>query len=248
MNSTVGASFGLYAFMIVLWSTISYNLYFTAEFLYLAHDLNKKQTPFTENQNGLKFIIYKSLVHCATSSIANIILYYYPPFNVIMFNMVIVFGIHFLFNYKIENSCVVTRVLDSQMFRTSRSSGNSTPIQTSKLSGRSSIASNLRGAFSISRRGAFGISRRGAFSISRRGAFSISRRVASSISSIDSVHPHSIRRVQIVDSKMPQTSKSSGNSSRIAKSVASSLRNAFSISIMNSVHPHSIKNSVQIMP
>jgi hypothetical protein len=255
MNSTIGAYFGQYAFMIVLWGTIGYNLYFTAEFLYLAHDLNKKQTPFTENQNGLKCIIYKNLVHCATSSIANIILYYYSPFNVIMFNMVIVFGIHFLFNYKIENSCVVTRVLDSKMLQTSKSSGNSPLVQTSKLSGKSSIASTLRGAFSISRRGAFSYSRRGAFSISRRdafsfsrrGAFSIPRKRAFSISSMNSVHPHSIRRVQIVDSKILQTSKSSGNSSRIKSTLASTIRNAFSISSMNSVRPLAIRGT-QVMP
>lgn len=224
MNSTIGAYFGLYALGIVLWGTISYNLYFTAEFLYLAHDLSKKQTPFTENQNGLKFIIYKSLVHCVTSSIGNIVLYYYSPFNVIMFNMVIVFGIHFLFNYKIENSCVVTRVLDSKMLWTSKSNGSSSPIHTSNLRGKSFIASTRRGAFSISRSDAF------------------------SISSMNRVHPHSIRSVHIVDSKILQISESSGCLSRIKSILASTLREFFSILSIHSVHPHSIMNSVPIMP
>jgi hypothetical protein len=110
MNSTFGAYFGLYVFIIVLWGTIGYNLYFTAEFLYLAHHLNKKQEAFTDNLNVLKWITYKSLIHCATSSIANLLLYWYLSFDAIMFNMVIVFGIHFLFNYKIENSFVVTKI------------------------------------------------------------------------------------------------------------------------------------------
>jgi hypothetical protein len=122
MNSTVGAYFGLYAFIIILWVTIGYNLYFTLEFIYLAHDLNKKQNAFTENLSALKWIIYKSLIHCTTSSIANITVYWYLPFDAIIFNMVMVFGIHFLFNYKIEHLWLVIRIIDSKILTRKNSS------------------------------------------------------------------------------------------------------------------------------
>lgn len=89
--------------------TIIYNLYFTALFSYLADSFTRKV-----KSRLLKWIIIKSLFHCVTSSIANILVDTSAIFNTFyfdsnMYNIMIVFGIHFLFNYKIESSIHVRR-------------------------------------------------------------------------------------------------------------------------------------------
>jgi hypothetical protein len=140
MNSNVGAYYGLYTYIIVLWGTIGYNLYFTLEFLKLAHELNKKQRGFT-HINTLQWVIYKNLIHCATSSFANIMVYFVLCFDAIMYNMVIVFGIHFLFNYKIENSFMVTRIFD---YKKLSSKPRRDPLSITKT-----IASNFKRRISV---------------------------------------------------------------------------------------------------
>jgi hypothetical protein len=88
-----------------LWGTIAYNIYFTLCFSGIGYTFIRKTNL---QSNNLKWIVIKSLCHCVTSSVANILLFYSNPdrtyfFDYAMYNMMIMFGIHFLFNFKIEH-------------------------------------------------------------------------------------------------------------------------------------------------
>jgi hypothetical protein len=120
MNSALGLLIYNRTLIVDIWGTVLFNVFYTFEFLHLAYKLNKKQKNFSKETTNIKWIIYKSLIHCSTSSIANIrkkrkveFNHTSPTFHVIystfLFNIILVCGIHFLFNYKIENSCLVKR-------------------------------------------------------------------------------------------------------------------------------------------
>mmetsp|Transcript_15745 Transcript_15745/g.15100 ORF Transcript_15745/g.15100 Transcript_15745/m.15100 type:complete len:384 (-) Transcript_15745:108-1259(-) len=87
------------------WGIIAYNIYFTLVFSYIGYTSVKKM--INQRSNSMKWIIIKNLCHCVTSSVATILLHFSYAngtffFDYNMYNMMIVFGIHFLFNFKIE--------------------------------------------------------------------------------------------------------------------------------------------------
>jgi hypothetical protein len=103
------------------WGTIAYNIYFTLVFSYIGYTFAKKM--INQRSNSIKWIIIKSLCHCVTSSVATILVYFSHAngnffFDYNMYNMMIVFGIHFLFNFKIEYTSfarLLTNINDTRL-------------------------------------------------------------------------------------------------------------------------------------
>lgn len=105
INTNAVPEFNTYAFFVTSFGTILYNVYYTYEFTVLMYGYIKNMITHSDT---LKMIVIKSLIHCITSSIANSLLYcsgtyltFY--FDSMIFNMMILSGIHFLFNFKIES-------------------------------------------------------------------------------------------------------------------------------------------------
>lgn len=117
-NDMVYARYCSAVFLVMLWGTIAFNIHFTFVFSYLGYDLIQKNNRSCRQTNNVKWIIFKSLCHCVTSSIVNGLVYFSYTYNTfyfdsIMYNMVIVFGIHFFFNFKIESSSFMRLLVDS---------------------------------------------------------------------------------------------------------------------------------------
>jgi hypothetical protein len=110
--------------LINTWGSIAYNFYFTFEFSRLL--LSSTVITFSVDDNNkiirkwsrLEIIAIKSIGHCITSSVATLSYYYgqYKGYSLYYYGfptypIIIVFGLHFWFNYKIERIC-----LDSTSF------------------------------------------------------------------------------------------------------------------------------------
>jgi hypothetical protein len=84
------------------WAVIAYNFYFTAEFTVLLYRIYSKSTVLTTSSKRAMIIAYKSIIHCFTSSLANLLYVYIPIYGVLLYCIIIVLGLHFLFNFKVE--------------------------------------------------------------------------------------------------------------------------------------------------
>lgn len=87
---------------IQLWGVIAYNFYFTLEFAFILKKIYSKSTIVETSKP--KIIAIKSIIHCITSSIANVVYVFIPGIGLGLYNIIILAGIHFLFNYKIEKT------------------------------------------------------------------------------------------------------------------------------------------------
>jgi hypothetical protein len=104
---------------IQLWGAIAYNFYFTFEFAFILTKMYSSSTVQGTSVNKAKIIAIKSIIHCFTSSIANILYVYVPVIGNGLYNIIILAGIHFLFNYKIEKTHrYISKI--SQSFRGSK--------------------------------------------------------------------------------------------------------------------------------
>lgn len=91
------------------WSNILYNLYFTAEFIYVLYNVyGGKNSVLGGGGRNIQLIVIKSLCHFVTSTIANLMYiyyYYFLPDSLTFsfcYNIVICMGLHFFFNVKID--------------------------------------------------------------------------------------------------------------------------------------------------
>jgi hypothetical protein len=117
------------------WVTIGYNLYFTYEFSRIGYHFIQKSKQLNSNSStskGLKRIVILSLCHCLTSSVANALIYFSDTFQTFyfdssMYNLMLVFGIHFFFNFKIESSYCVKLVQNNRRRIESRYSSENSP-------------------------------------------------------------------------------------------------------------------------
>jgi len=83
-----------------------YNLYFTAEFafaLFKAVAKTAATTGVSSSAKRIKYIAIKSIIHCLSSSVWNIVSSYCLGVGSLMFLIFIPFGLHVLFNYKLES-------------------------------------------------------------------------------------------------------------------------------------------------
>jgi len=82
-----------------------YNLYFTFEFAFALH-ISATKTAVATGESAaaqrIKAVAIKSIFHCINSSIWNIVSSYWLGIGNLLFVVFIPFGIHFLFNYKLE--------------------------------------------------------------------------------------------------------------------------------------------------
>lgn len=92
------------------WAVVAYNVFFTSEFIYILIKIYGSKDNFTAGIGNTKIylICVKSILHFIVSTLANVMYIYFPifvpdtlTFN-IYYNMGICFGLHFLFNYKID--------------------------------------------------------------------------------------------------------------------------------------------------
>jgi hypothetical protein len=117
-----------------IWGTIAYNIYFTLCFAGIGYSFIRKTN---QQSNNLKWIVIKSLCHCVTSSIANILLFYSNPdtyfFDYAMYNMMIMFGIHFLFNFKIEHSSLMRRLFVKKISKLELSNSRRSEIYNNRM-------------------------------------------------------------------------------------------------------------------
>mmetsp|Transcript_12515 Transcript_12515/g.12130 ORF Transcript_12515/g.12130 Transcript_12515/m.12130 type:complete len:345 (-) Transcript_12515:324-1358(-) len=100
---------------IQLWGAIAYNCYFTLEFALI---LRKVYTNFgvrNESVKSAKIIALKSIAHCCLSSTANILYVYDLERGNGLYNIITLFSMHFLFNYKIEKTQVYISNLHDQL-------------------------------------------------------------------------------------------------------------------------------------
>lgn len=106
MNTAYLIAFIDEVFTLQIWGTIAQNIYFTFVFSYLGYNFIQKRKHSSLGSDNFKWIVIKSLIHCVTSSVANALVYTWSDFffGPNMYNILIVFGIHFLFNYKVESS------------------------------------------------------------------------------------------------------------------------------------------------
>jgi hypothetical protein len=145
----VGDGFRSKLRQIEMWGTIVYNTYFTLVFSYIGYTFVKSTN---RRSNSLKWIIIKSLCHCVTSSIATTLVYFSYVngnffFDYNMYNMMIVFGIHFLFNFKIEDTYFVRLLVGINHTRLRISTGK-LGIHSSSKSVLDDLSSNPRGNLS----------------------------------------------------------------------------------------------------
>jgi len=92
------------------WGIIAFNFYFTFEFVRLidTHVFSMNRTSseinFTSSSaRWAQLIVWKSIVHCVTSSLANLLAIYLPTCGVSIYELLIILSLHFLFNFKVEN-------------------------------------------------------------------------------------------------------------------------------------------------
>jgi len=82
--------------------SLLYTLYFTIEFALILIKINSRIQ--TARVSASKIIAIKSVIHCFTSCLANLLFAYSPPpYNNILYNFVVVCNCHLIFNLKIEN-------------------------------------------------------------------------------------------------------------------------------------------------
>jgi hypothetical protein len=87
-----------------LFAAIAYNFYFTIEFGLILKSIYSKSTIQGASLKKAKIIAIKSIIHCVTSSVANVVYVYVPVLGDALYNVLIIAGIHFLFNYKLERN------------------------------------------------------------------------------------------------------------------------------------------------
>lgn len=124
-NNVVFIDFGKYVYIINTWGTILYDVYFTVLFSYLAYICIQKSNSFARRSNDVEWIIFKSLCHCVTSTVANALIYFSETYTTFLFdssmyNIMIVFGIHFFFNFKIEKWSFMKQLLGNRNVRSEK--------------------------------------------------------------------------------------------------------------------------------
>ena len=91
---------------IQVWGTVAYNFYFTLEFSIILRAISKSkaaQTPALQRTANLRATIsVKSIIHCMTSSLASLIYLYIPGVGNPVYVIIIILGMHLLFNVSIE--------------------------------------------------------------------------------------------------------------------------------------------------
>ena len=106
----VNTKSSIYAYSIMLpiqvWGTVAYNFYFTFEFAIILRNISNGkgcQTDTLKRTANLRALIsIKSIMHCISSSVASLVYLYYPVLGAPIYIIIIVLGMHFLFNSKVE--------------------------------------------------------------------------------------------------------------------------------------------------
>ena len=113
---------------IQVWGTVAYNFYFTLEFSIILRAISASkaaQTAALQRTANLRAIIsVKSIIHCMTSSIASLIYLYIPGVGNPIYVMIIILGMHLLFNISIEKQfpqlqSFCLKILSNGIFSTS---------------------------------------------------------------------------------------------------------------------------------
>ena len=85
--------------------SILYTLYFTAEFTLVLRRINSRMK--TARISASKIITIKSILHCFTSCLADLLFASAPPpYPNLIYNFIVVCNCHLIFNFKIETSTV----------------------------------------------------------------------------------------------------------------------------------------------
>jgi hypothetical protein len=128
---------------IQLWGVIAYNFYFTVEFTYILKKMYTGSTVQGISVRKAKILATKSIIHCFTSSIANILYVYVPDNGGRLYNIIILAGIHFLFNFKIEKVHKYTQHLKESLGKGSVSTSlNKVYVTSTNVSAGSSFLRN----------------------------------------------------------------------------------------------------------
>jgi hypothetical protein len=88
---------------------ILYMVFFTFEFSLVLYRFYHTSSINSSVLKEHKVIAIKSILHCFTSTIGNILYVYIPIFGPLLYNIVIIAGIHFLFNFKIEKYLYISK-------------------------------------------------------------------------------------------------------------------------------------------
>jgi len=83
-----------------------YNLYFTVEFAFALFKVVSKAATTTATASSgrrIRTVAIKSIIHCINSSVWNVVSSYCIGIGNLLFLIFIPFGLHFLFNYKVES-------------------------------------------------------------------------------------------------------------------------------------------------
>jgi len=106
-EDTNSASFWMVApnfLELFVWGSYVYNLYFTVEFAYFIYKVNSNvpANAAKGRMSATSIIAWKSIIHCATSSLAVWLNVRIPIIGILWYSIIIVSSLHFLFNFKIE--------------------------------------------------------------------------------------------------------------------------------------------------
>jgi len=85
------------------WGAVLFNFYFTLEFVVFLQRANfRSPANISSRVSRNKLIAVKSIIHCITSSVANLIAMYFLVEGALVYIISIPLGLHFLFNCKTE--------------------------------------------------------------------------------------------------------------------------------------------------
>lgn len=121
--------------LLQLIGAIVYMVYFTLEFSIVLYGFYHNSVIDSHVLRKHKIIATKSILHCFTSIIGNVLYVYIPIFGPLLYSIFIIAGIHFLFNFKIE------RYYCSSADKSGSNSWNVTPKITPRVAIYSVVSS-----------------------------------------------------------------------------------------------------------
>jgi len=100
-NSSFLSTYNL-LYIISGWGVVAYNIYFTVQFVTTLYVVSKARGRLSEHDRQVSIIAIKGIIHCISSSGANLFGSYSLTYGCLLYLVWIPVGIHVLFNCKIE--------------------------------------------------------------------------------------------------------------------------------------------------
>jgi hypothetical protein len=107
--------------------------YFTIEFSLVLYSFYNSFSVSSAILKKHKVLAIKSILHCFTSIIANVLYEYVPIFGPLLYNLFIIGGIHFLFNSKLDKCFGISKQNSSKNLLSNNNSRNLSLLSNSRI-------------------------------------------------------------------------------------------------------------------